>query len=211
MMEAKFVKNGSPIVMNWDELNTLINIRPLMACDRVNVLPKRDLTWMNDVWTTYTRCFPPSEVKKSIEEGIVIIHEMSRFTEKLNSVAKELEEEYDSPCDAHIFTCGNPDLQHPFGAHYDKSDNKIIQCEGVTNWKVWEPMDGIKDYDDAANLEVDSDPIIDVDMHPGDVIYVPRDYIHLATTKTRRLSVSFPIRADIHPAIQEREWYKLFT
>ena len=94
-MEPRFEKNGSPIVMNWEELNTLINIRPLMAADRVNILPKKDLRWMNDVWTTYVRCYPPSEVKKSIEEGIVIIHEMSRFTEKLNSVAKELEEEYD--------------------------------------------------------------------------------------------------------------------
>ena len=206
-MEVKFEKNGSPIIMNWEDLNNLINIRPLMTTDRVNIFPKKDLRWMNDVWTTHPRCYPPSEIKKSIEEGIVIINEMSRFTEKINAVAKSLEKEYDSPCDAHIFTCGNPDLQHPFGAHYDMSHNKIIQCEGVTNWKVWEPIDGFE----SSNLEVDSDLIIDVDMHPGDVIYIPRDYIHLATTKTRRLSVSFPIRIDTHPALQEREWHKLFT
>ena len=54
---------------------------------------------------------------------------------------------------------------------------------------------------------MDSSPILDVDMKPGDAIWIPRYYPHLATSKTKRLSVSFPITDQISPA--SRAWIRL--
>ena len=40
------------------------------------------------------------------------------------------------------------------------------------------------------HLEITRDPIIDCDLHP-DAVFVPTFYLHLATSITHRLSVSF--------------------
>ena len=54
---------------------------------------------------------------------------------------------------------------------------------------------------------MDSSPILDVDMKPGDAIWIPEFYPHLATSKTSRLSVSFPLGSAI--GFEDRTWVKL--
>ena len=43
------------------------------------------------------------------------------------------------------------------------------------------------------NMEMDTEPIIDSIMEPGDAVQIPAHYPHLATSTTSRLSVSFPM------------------
>ena len=111
------------------------------------------------------------------------------------------------PADAHIYTCRNPKLEHPFGIHYDLSDNIIVQCEGETNFKVWGSVDSEKyEYRDHLPLPKE-EPILDVNMKSGDVIWIPAYYPHLATSKTSRLSVSFPLADEM--IFEDRIWVKL--
>ena len=59
-------------------------------------------------------------------------------------------------------------------------------------------------------MSIDDDPILDVDMSPGDAIWIPKDYPHLATSKTSRLSVSFPQAWEVdRERFEERKWIKL--
>ena len=88
--------------------------------------------------------------------------------------------------------CRNPELTHPFGIHSDDNDNIIVQCEGVTNFKVWSKSDEL---------------LLDVDMESGDAIWIPMYYPHLATSKTKRLSVSFPINTE--QPHEDRKWVKI--
>ena len=129
---------------------------------------------------------------------------MSRSTKKINDFAKKLEEEYNLSADAHIYTCRNPKLGHPFGIHYDYADNVIVQCEGKTNFKVWEEVKPTSGSN--VNLTVEGDPILNFDMKPGDVIWIPRYCPHFASSKTSRMSVSFPLKPGPK---QPREWVKL--
>ena len=57
-------------------------------------------------------------------------------------------------------------------------------------------------------LNPQSSPILDVDMKPGDAIWIPEYYPHLATSKTRRLSVSFPLSMN-SMQFEDRDWVKL--
>ena len=68
---------------------------------------------------------------------------MSRCNRKINDFAKSIEEEYNKPTDAHIYMCKNVEAVHPFGIHFDNSDNVIVQCEGETNFKVWDIIEDI--------------------------------------------------------------------
>ncbi len=205
-MNVNFKKGYRFNLFTWKELETLINIRPLMTNQRVIFpVPVPRFEWKNSGWALAQDCWPATILQELIEERIFYIKDISQFTEDLNDFAKNLEEEYNGDVDAHIYVCRNPAIEHPFQIHYDRSDNVIVQCEGVTNFKVWEE---VKDpHHEFHHLEMDSSPILDVDMKPGDAIWIPRYYPHLATSKTKRLSVSFPITDQISPA--SRAWIRL--
>ena len=70
--------------------------------------------------------------------------------------------------------------------------------------KVWNEVKDKSQRQD--NMTVKEDPVWDVDMNPGDAIWIPKYYPHLATSATPRMSVSFPISGD---NLQERDWVKI--
>ena len=207
-MIPKFEKGYCPDLLSWKELSNIINIRPLMSTSRVKVFIKENLTWQNNYWCSDANCYPSGVLEKVIEEsGVCTFIDMSRSTEKINEFAKNLEDEYDQEVDAHIYLCRNLKIKHPFGIHFDTSDNVIVQCEGETNFKVW---DIIKNKSaPLSNMSITDTPLLDVDMKKGDAIWIPRYYPHLATSNTQRLSVSFPFNRKIDNIRREdRHWIK---
>ena len=207
-MIPKFEKGYCPDLLSWKELSNILNIRPLMSTSRVKVFIKENLTWQNNYWCSDANCYPSGVLEQVIEEsGVCSFIDMSRSTEKINEFAKNLEDEYDQEVDAHIYLCRNLKIKHPFGIHFDTSDNVIVQCEGETNFKVW---DMIKDKSaPLSNMSITDTPLLDVDMKKGDAIWIPRYYPHLATSNTQRLSVSFPFNRKIDNIRREdRHWIK---
>ena len=205
-MKPNFKRGYSRNLLRWKELSTLINIRPLMSAPhRVSINGmEQKYTWPNSIWSIDKNCYPPLLLKELIEKYVCTFADMSRSTKKINDFAKKLEEEYNLSADAHIYTCRNPKLGHPFGIHYDYADNVIVQCEGKTNFKVWEEVKPTSGSN--VNLTVEGDPILNFDMKPGDVIWIPKYYPHLASSKTSRMSVSFPLKPG---RTQPRDWIKL--
>ena len=193
-MKPKFVKQYHPKLFSWKELEYLINIRPLMTQERSKILFQEEtfFEWPSTNWQKDENCYPPTLMRKLIEENVCYFTDMSRCTEKINEFAKNIEDEYKRQTDAHIYMCRNPELTHPFGIHSDDNDNIIVQCEGVTNFKVWSKSDEL---------------LLDVDMESGDAIWIPMYYPHLATSKTKRLSVSFPINKE--QPHEDRKWVKI--
>ena len=207
-MIPKFEKGYCPDLLSWKELSNILNIRPLMSTSRVKVFIKENLTWQNNYWCSDANCYPSGVLEQVIEEsGVCTFIDMSRSTEKINEFAKNLEDEYDQEVDAHIYLCRNLKIKHPFGIHFDTSDNVIVQCEGETNFKVW---DIIKNKSaPLSNMSITDTPLLDVDMKKGDAIWIPRYYPHLATSNTQRLSVSFPFNRKIDNTRREdRHWIK---
>ena len=207
-MIPKFEKGYCPDLLSWKELSNILNIRPLMSTSRVKVFIKENLTWQNNYWCSDANCYPSGVLEQVIEEsGVCTFIDMSRSTEKINEFAKNLEDEYDQEVDAHIYLCRNLKIKHPFGIHFDTSDNVIVQCEGETNFKVW---DIIKNKSaPLSNMSITDTPLLDVDMKKGDAIWIPRYYPHLATSNTQRLSVSFPFNRKIDNIRREdRHWIK---
>ena len=209
-MKADFKKNYYPNLFTWEEFEYLINIRPLLTDDRVWVLEGDSYKWGNSGWAINKNCYPPFLFKEIIEKHLCYLSDMSRCTEKVNAFAKRLEDEYEHQTDAHIYICLNTELEHPFGAHYDRSHNVIVQCEGTTNFKVWDEIGNCTSSTKIDLKELPKEPVLDVDMEPGDAIWIPRYFPHLATSKTKRLSISFPINHDpLKYGSEDREWVKI--
>ena len=86
-----------------------------------------------------------------------------------------------------------------------------VQCEGITNFKVWEEVKNVSRDKVNTKMQIDSEPILDVNMEPGDTIWIPRHYPHQATSLTPRLSVSFPLSSDVNisNSREDRNWITL--
>ena len=213
---VKFKKNYKPDLLSWNEMANIINTRPLMNDKRVKLLGNnRRYEWLCSKWTKDSNCFPPSLIKKLLDNIMIYFVDMSRATEKINDFAKHIEDDYGKQTDAHIYVCRNLEIKHHFGIHYDFNHNLIVQCEGMTNFKVW---DEVKDVDRNlkgiginTRLEMDIEPVIDVDMESGDAIWIPKHFPHLATSLTPRLSVSFPLSeySDTNLIREDRTWITL--
>tara|TARA_B100001287_G_C22518320_1_gene451537 strand:+ start:91 stop:732 length:642 start_codon:yes stop_codon:yes gene_type:complete len=212
MFETKYIKNYFNDLFKWDELENLINIRPLMTTKRVQLLNlNKRLKWVNSIWTSDPNCLPPSLIRTLLDEMVIYFADMSRATKNINNFAKMIEDEYGRQVDAHIYVCRNIEIEHPFGAHFDYSDNVIVQCEGMTNFKVWGEVKDVSKFKTNTKIQIYSEPILDVDMEPGDAIWIPKHYPHQATSLTPRLSVSFPLSSDanILTAREDRNWIAL--
>ena len=213
---VKFKKNYKPDLLSWNEMANIINTRPLMNDKRVKLLGNNErYEWLCSKWTKDPNCFPPSLIKKLLENIMIYFVDMSRATEKINDFAKHIEDDYGKQTDAHIYVCRNLEIKHHFGVHYDFNHNLIVQCEGKTNFKVW---DEVKDVDRNlkgiginTRLEMEVKPIMDVDMESGDAIWIPKHFPHLATSLTPRLSVSFPLSeySDTNLIREDRTWITL--
>tara|TARA_B100001057_G_scaffold500271_1_gene614417 strand:+ start:1067 stop:1705 length:639 start_codon:yes stop_codon:yes gene_type:complete len=212
MLETKFVKGYFHNLLTWDELSNLINIRPLMSSKRVQILNlDKRVEWDNTIWNADTNCIPPSIIRSLLDELVIYFVDMSRATKNINDFSKNIEDEYGRQVDAHIYVCRNLEIEHPFGAHYDFSDNVIVQCEGVTNFKVWEEVKNVSKDEINTKMKIDSEPILDVNMEEGDTIWIPKHYPHQATSLTPRLSVSFPLSSNVNisDTREDRNWITL--
>ena len=213
---VKFKKNYKPDLLSWNEMANIINNRPLMNDKRVKLLANsRRYEWLCTKWTKDPNCFPPSLIRKLLDNIMMYFVDMSRATEKINDFAKNIEDDYGKQTDAHIYVCRNLEIKHHFGIHYDFNHNLIVQCEGMTNFKVWDEVKNVdrnlKGIGINTRMEMEVEPIMDVDMESGDAIWIPKHFPHLATSLTPRLSVSFPLSeySDTNVIREDRTWITL--
>jgi hypothetical protein len=210
-----YVENYCPNLLTWKEFADLINIRPLLTQERVKLLDpkKRIFKWYTHGWMKDVNTYPPSLIRALLDEIVIYFSDMSRSTKNINDFASFLEDQYERHIDAHIYVCRDPNIEHPFAAHFDMQHNVIVQCEGKTNFKVWKE---VEDHSIEKQIQLDmsnEEPILDVIMEVGDAIWIPRYYPHQAISLTPRLSVSFPFNDTENTAhkdhFEDRNWVTL--
>ena len=204
-----YTKNHYPDLLTKEELENILNITPLMTVERFKALTNEEFSWDHNAWVLDEQTIPPPIVRYLIDHYTCYLRDCTRLTKNLNKVAKELEELYHVQADAHIYINKNPKVEHPFGIHFDKSSNLIVQCVGVTNFKVWTKE--VEDKDGKnVQMEPEEAPGLDIDLEPGDSLYIPAYMPHLATSKTPRFSVSFPMTQPHEFEFKsERSWIRI--
>ncbi|HEU0087160.1 MAG TPA: cupin domain-containing protein [Pseudonocardiaceae bacterium] len=77
-----------------------------------------------------------------------------------------------------------------FAAHYDVHDVFVLQLAGRKHWTVHPPVhpDPLRDQPwqqhaaAVAHAAVQHEPVLDTVLEPGDALYLPRGYLHAATS-----------------------------
>ena len=96
------------------------------------------------------------------------------------------------PINTNVYVSGLRDNKIEFSSkiHSDRQDIFIIQTQGYKRWQIWEPIiknprfEQIrgKDEDIVYDSElVNSELLIDAVLYPGDILYIPRGYLHQVT------------------------------
>ncbi|HEX6719213.1 MAG TPA: cupin domain-containing protein [Pyrinomonadaceae bacterium] len=100
-----------------------------------------------------------------------------------------------------------PPSSRGFSAHYDVHDVFVLQVVGNKHWKVHRPVCPsplsneserqhfvrvAAEEKELARVAAEEEPVLDIVLEPGDVLYLPRGYVHSAMslgTTTAHLSV----------------------
>ncbi len=94
---------------------------------------------------------------------------------------------HSTQCNAYVTPGGNA---RGFAFHHDTHDVFVLQVDGTKRWVVHEPVHQLplrtqpRAGDDL--VAEGAQPLLDVELHAGDALYLPRGYVHAAVTTEQR-------------------------
>ncbi|XP_075975429.1 bifunctional lysine-specific demethylase and histidyl-hydroxylase NO66 [Anticarsia gemmatalis] len=129
------------------------------------------------------------------------------FIPKIHLLSATMQEFFNSFVGANAYLTP-PDSQG-FAPHYDDIEAFIIQTEGKKHWRIYKPLDedhvlprvSSKNFDQSEIGE----PILEVTLEAGDMLYFPRGYIHQAVTVDGEHSLHVTVSM-----YQKHAWADLF-
>jgi lysine-specific demethylase/histidyl-hydroxylase NO66 len=118
----------------------------------------------------------------------VVLQALHRHWVPLSHFCRDLELMLTHPVQVNVYL--TPPSSRGLDVHYDTHDVFVLQISGVKHWKVWgravdRPLSHQRrktKYDDPGDAE------IDVELKPGDALYIPRGFLHAAETTARESS-----------------------
>jgi len=193
-------------IFSWKELENLLNLRPFVNNKRFNFINSESHMFEREAWLTDLNSWPAKKLDKVINDAVCYIRDCSRASKKINDICELIENEWNYPTDAHIFfSLVEGEKGEGLKSHWDFSHNIIIQVEGESNFKVWNEKYKEGDHFPKPKTE----PVIDVVMKTGDLIFIPKYMLHQVIPLSKRLSVSFPMNNDTTIKSQDRHWIQL--
>ncbi|MFI0798003.1 cupin domain-containing protein [Amycolatopsis lurida] len=121
------------------------------------------------------------------EGGTIVLQGLHRIWPGIIDFTTLLAGELGHPAQVNAYI--TPPSSQGFSAHYDVHDVFVLQLAGRKRWKVHAPVhpSPLRDQpwgehaDAVAARARDDDPVIDEVLEPGDVMYLPRGWLHSAT------------------------------
>jgi ribosomal protein L16 Arg81 hydroxylase len=100
----------------------------------------------------------------------------------LGAFCRDLEAVLGHPVQANAYY--TPASAQGFAVHHDTHDVFCLQVEGEKRWLVYPPVLELplKDQKYVPELGEPGDPVLDVTMRAGDMLYLPRGWLHQAMT-----------------------------
>ena len=72
-----------------------------------------------------------------------------------------------------------------FAPHYDTHEILVLQLSGAKRWRVYAPpieLPHRRQPFDPVGYVLPEEPVLEVELTPGDLLYLPRGYVHTTTT-----------------------------
>jgi 50S ribosomal protein L16 3-hydroxylase len=129
------------------------------------------------------------------------VRSVERHDTELAQIAAALTDDLPGQAQVQLFV--TPRGTHGFGWHWDAEDVFIIQCAGEKEYYF---RDNTVDRDgDFQRFHEERSPIMTAHLVPGDFLYLPATWWHMAVCREPSLSISIGLRpADCPPIAAPR-------
>ncbi|HYO58562.1 cupin domain-containing protein [Archangium sp.] len=140
-----------------------------------------------------------------LKGSTVILSGLEETWETLAVFSRKVEALLNHPVAIAVYL--TPPNHHGVQPHFDTQENFILQVEGVKHWKVYPPMRELPPVE-GSYMPVPREklpaPLCETELHPGDMLYLPRGFVHEAKAAD---SASLHITVDVHV----RTWHDILS
>ncbi|MBZ9599594.1 MULTISPECIES: cupin domain-containing protein [Streptomyces] len=168
-----------------DELVQLDIIRPpyLRANLKGAGVPDQGFTRTITVQgTDLTDAIVPEKVYELFRAGATIVwSSLNHLDTSLRDFTRVISDRFGAKTDCVAFL--TPAGKQGFSPHHDPVDLFIVQTEGTKRWRLWNPAEVRRGEAASYTAEQLGEPVIDVLLEPGDVLYLPYDTPHAAAAE----------------------------
>lgn len=134
--------------------------------------------------TTVSGAGDPGAIYREFADGATIVFQgLQRSWPPLTRFCRELELEMTHPVQANAYV--TPPGSRGLGVHYDTHDVFVLQLAGGKEWSIFEPVleDPLPSQPWSAGQAAPDEPLLSVELRPGDCLYVPRGFLHSARAR----------------------------
>jgi hypothetical protein len=128
-----------------------------------------------------------AQVQSEYRSGsTVVLPAMQRTWAPLKALCEALENDFSHPVHANAYL--TPGDSPGFTPHYDTHEVFVLQVAGTKRWRVFEPPLTLPHRTQPftpAGYVLPAAPILELELKQGDLLYLPRGYVHAAHTSQR--------------------------
>lgn len=171
-------------LITWDDLNTVLATHRMdpprlrLSMDG-EMLPQHRyttpvITRRHTVWQRHH----PAELHARLAEGAsLVIDAVDQLHPGVGRAAMELERWLRTGVQANLYASWT--AREGFGVHWDDHDVIVMQVDGLKRWKLYGPTRTAPMYKDTEEPEPPpSEPLTELVLRPGDLLYLPRGWWH---------------------------------
>jgi len=207
-----FLKSPEEIVA-WQDIENCLNnpvqhYFELINADNEKIaIPANETAWVSNKLVQDKKF-----IFDAFNKGMsLIITSYGFYSNKTQEFLAQFESMYDVNSALHIY-CGL-EGSNSFKIHADYPANFIVQAFGKTRWKIFANkissmynITHVPKFVDTSVFEV----VMDVELEPGDALYIPSRTYHAAYPTEKRISISVPCwDRDPSVASSDRNVYRI--
>ncbi|MET9607242.1 cupin domain-containing protein [Streptomyces sp. NPDC006512] len=173
-----------PSLLTWEDLNEIVAVHrlepPRMRLSRAGeAVPataysvlrtnRRGVSWYQP---------QPAEFHARLADGAsLVIDAIDQMHPPVREAAVGLERFFRTPVQVNAYASWT--AEEGFGTHWDDHDVVVLQLEGSKRWKIYGPTRQSPAWRDVeAPKAPTSEPIADIVLTAGDLLYLPRGWWH---------------------------------
>jgi hypothetical protein len=110
----------------------------------------------------------------------IFVHKLEQRWRSVATLCRDLEATLHHPVNASMFL--TPRNSQGVSAHFDSVEVFVLQLEGSKHWRIYKPTIDLplkEAYDSIPGEQIGA-PILEVHIKAGDLMYLPRGFIHEA-------------------------------
>ncbi|HEX2025937.1 MAG TPA: cupin domain-containing protein [Actinomycetota bacterium] len=130
------------------------------------------------------RTVRPDKVADLFEDGAtIVLQALHRQSGEIATLCRGLELALTHPVQANAYV--TPPGSQGFAIHHDTHDVFVVQTHGRKAWRVYGPLVELAGSDQPWKKELGDPgaPMLEAELEPGDVLYIPRGFPHDAEAR----------------------------